>query len=38
VFDLVVHGRDMLTSPDALVAPIAVALASIAGLAQLFSP
>ena len=38
VFDLVVYGRDMLTSPDALVVPVAVALASVAGLAQLFSP
>lgn len=38
VFDLVVHGCDMLTNPDAVVASIAVGLASIAGLAQLFSP
>lgn len=38
VLDLVAHGRDMLTSPEAHVAHLAVGLASVAGFSQLFSP
>jgi hypothetical protein len=38
VFDLVVHGRDMLTDIEGPVTAIALTLASVAGLSQLFSP
>ena len=38
VLDLVVHGRDVLASPEAIAAPMALGLASFAGLSQVFSP
>jgi hypothetical protein len=38
VLHLVVHRCDMLTGADALVTPVALALASAAGFSQLFSP
>jgi hypothetical protein len=38
VFDLVVHGSVMLTGESPVVAVIGIALASVAGFSQLFSP
>ncbi len=38
VFNLVANGAVMLTASEALLAPLAITLAAVAGFAQLCSP